>query len=390
MIIPPADRLNRIEEYYFSKKLNEIRQLNQKGYDILNLGVGSPDLMPSDSTIRALTESANNPKNHGYQPYTGIPQLRKAFAEWYRKLYNVILDPESEILPLMGSKEGITHISLAFLNPGDKVLVPELGYPAYRAVSLMVGASPVEYPLKEGSWHPDFQQMEKMDLAGTKIMWINYPHMPTGAPPSAELFQKITDFATRHKILIAHDNPYGLILNEMPPLSVLSAEGARDVAIEMNSMSKSHNMAGWRIGWINGRKDYLAMILKIKSNFDSGMFRGLQDAAVEAMNNPEEWHEERNNVYRERRQLVWQMLDQLKCTYRPGQVGMFIWARIPDEVKNIEKWVDHIMYNHKVFLTPGHIFGEKGRRFIRVSLCADKNVFSEAINRLKNLNYTEQ
>ncbi len=390
MIISPAERLSHIEEYYFSKKLSEIRQLNRKGYDILNLGVGSPDQMPSESTIRALAESAGNPHNHGYQPYNGTLQLRAAFAGWYKELYHVDLDPDKEILPLMGSKEGITHISLAFLNPGDKVLVPELGYPAYRAVTLMTGAIPVEYPLLETTWYPDFNELEKTDLSGVKIMWINYPHMPTGAPPSFDMFRNIIRFAKDHRLLVAHDNPYGLVLNETAPLSVLSVEGAMEVAIELNSLSKSHNMAGWRIGWINGRSDYLETILKVKSNFDSGMFRGLQDAAVEALKNPPEWHLERNRVYSERRQLVWELLDQLHCTYQPGQVGMFIWARIPEEIKDIEHWVDYLMYQHRVFLTPGHIFGNKGKRYVRISLCSGKKVFREAISRLKNLNYKPQ
>jgi LL-diaminopimelate aminotransferase len=387
MIISPAERLNRIEEYYFSKKLEEIRQLNLKGKNILNLGVGSPDLMPSESTINALTSSARNPKNHGYQPYRGIPQLRAAFAKWYETLYNVKLDPESEILPLMGSKEGIMHISLAFLNPGNRVLVPELGYPAYRAVTLLVGAEPVEYPLNEKNWYPDFNSLNRMDLSGVKIMWINYPHMPTGASPSEQLFKDLVSWAKEKKILLAHDNPYSLVLNETPPLSILSAEGAREVAIEMNSMSKSHNMAGWRVGWINGKKEYLDEILKVKSNFDSGMFRGLQDAAVEAMNNPVAWHEERNKIYRERRGEVYKLLDSLGCSYETNQVGMFIWAGIPDSVNSVEKWVDHILYNHQVFITPGFIFGEKGRRFVRVSLCADKSVFEEANKRIKDLKY---
>jgi len=387
MIISPAERLNRIEEYYFSKKLEEIRLLNLKGYNILNLGVGSPDLMPSESTINALTKSAQNPKNHGYQPYKGIPQLRVAFSQWYEKIYNVKLDPESEILPLMGSKEGITHISLAFLNPGDRVLVPELGYPAYRAVTLIVGAEPVEYPLNEKNWYPDFNALNEMDLSRVKIMWINYPHMPTGASPSRGLFKELVSWARAKKILLAHDNPYSLVLNETPPLSILLEEGAKEVAIEMNSMSKSHNMAGWRVGWINGKKEYIDTILKVKSNFDSGMFRGLQDAAVEAINNPPVWHDERNNIYRERRGVVLELLDNLGCRYDSNQVGMFIWARIPDSVDSVEKWVNYILYNHHVFITPGFIFGEKGRRYVRVSLCADKTVFEEAIKRIKDLNY---
>jgi LL-diaminopimelate aminotransferase len=385
MIIRPADRLNSLKEYYFSKKLDEIRQLNNKGYDILNLGIGSPDMMPSENTIEALIQSARNPHNHGYQPYRGIAELRDAIGHWYSTTYRVDLNPSSEILPLMGSKEGITHISLAFLNPEDKVLVPELGYPAYKAVSEMVGAVVETYPLNEGDfWSPDFDYLQKADLSGVKILWINYPHMPTGAPARSDIFDRIVQIARERKFLICHDNPYSLVLNEGLPLSLLYSEGAFEVAIELNSMSKSHNMAGWRVGWIAGKKDYINEIVKIKSNFDSGMFKGIQEAAVTALENTSDWHVHRNEEYRRRRELVYELLRKLGCSWREGQVGMFIWASIPDQVDDLEKWVDHILYDFKVFVTPGFVFGEKGRRYIRISLCSMPSTYKKALTRLKD------
>jgi len=389
MIIPSADRLNNVREYYFSKKLQEIRDLNAKGMDILNLGIGSPDLPPSANTIEALMESANNPSNHGYQPYKGIGPLRDAISIYQEQVYNVKTDPDTEILPLMGSKEGITHISLAFLNPEDRVLVPELGYPAYSAVSEMVDAVPVRYPLKEedGYWTPDWGKMNVPEFTEAKIMWVNYPHMPTGTPPTETLFEEIIAYGKENGILVCHDNPYSRVLNHNKPLSLLSVKDARDVCLELNSMSKSHNMAGWRIGWISGRKDYIETVLKIKSNFDSGMFKGLQEAAVEAFQNPEPWHKERNEVYADRRKWVEKILERLECTFSDKQEGMFIWARIPDRIADVEEWVDHILYNNKVFITPGFVFGEKGRRYLRISLCSDKQLYEEAFNRLEKINY---
>jgi aspartate/methionine/tyrosine aminotransferase len=385
MIIRPADRLNHLKEYYFSKKLDEIRQLNNKGYDIVNLGIGSPDMMPSESTIDALIQAARNPHYHGYQPYRGIAELRDAIGHWYSVTYHVDLNPATEILPLMGSKEGITHISLAFLNPGDKVLVPELGYPAYRAVSEMVGAVVETYPLKEEEfWSPDFDFLQHADLSGVKIMWINYPHMPTGAPASAEIFDRVVQIAGERKFLVCHDNPYSLVLNEGKPFSILYSEGAFEVALELNSMSKSHNMAGWRVGWIGGKKEYINEILKIKSNFDSGMFRGIQEAAVTALENPPVWHERRNEEYSQRRQLVFELLQKLGCTWKEGQVGMFIWAKIPDQIENLERWVDQILYENKIFITPGFIFGEKGNRYVRISLCSTPSTYRKALARLKD------
>lgn len=388
MIIRPADRLNYLKEYYFSKKLEEIRQLNNKGYNILNLGIGSPDMMPSESTINALVQAARNPHNHGYQPYRGIAELRDAIAHWYSETYHVDLNPTGEILPLMGSKEGITHISLAFLNPGDKVLVPELSYPAYRSVSEMVGAKVETYPLKEKEfWGPDFDYLEKADLTGVKIIWINYPHMPTGAPARPDIFDRMVQIASKRKFLICHDNPYSLVLNEGQPLSLLYSEGAFEVAIELNSMSKSHNMAGWRVGWIGGKKEYIDEILKIKSNFDSGMFRGIQEAAVVALENSRAWHEQRNDEYRRRREIVFELLDKLGCKWNEGQVGMFIWARIPDQIEDLEKWVDHILHEYKVFVTPGFVFGEKGKRYVRISLCSTASTYRKALGRLKDFKF---
>ena len=388
MIIKPADRLKTVQEYYFSKKLQEIRDLNKQGRNILNLGIGSPDMMPSEATIEALISSARNPANHGYQPYRGIGELREAIRDWVLSTYRLNLNPDNEILPLMGSKEGITHISLAFLNPGDKVLVPELGYPAYRAVSEMVGAIVETYPLVEDNyWAPDFKYLEEKDLRKFKMMWINYPHMPTGAPARLEVFEKIARLAKKKNLLVCHDNPYSLVLNETDPVSFLSAKGAFEVGIELNSFSKSHNMAGWRVGWLSGSKEYLDEILKIKSNFDSGMFRGIQDAAVAALQNNDEWHKKRNDVYAQRRQAVYNILSKLEATWKDGQVGMFIWARVSDRVKNVEKWIDHILYEHHVFITPGFIFGSKGQRFIRISLCSDVSMYEKALDRLENFKF---
>ena len=385
MIINPAERLNHIEEYYFSRKLQEIRDLNNRGYDIINLGIGSPDLMPSRETIKALVDSARNPKNHGYQPYRGIPRLRDSIRRWCSLTYRVDLNPETEILPLMGSKEGITHISLAFLNPGDKVLVPELGYLAYKSVTEMVGGIAETYPLlEERNWIPDLRHLRNIDLSGHKIMWINYPHMPTGAPVDLGVFEELVKFAAENKILLCHDNPYSLILNDTAPISLLYADGAFEVAIELNSFSKSHNMAGWRVGWLSGKRDYIDAVLKIKSNFDSGMFRGIQDAAITALENPKEWHDQRNQIYRERREMVYQLLNRLGCTWKEGQVGLFIWAKVPDDIKDVEKWVDELLYTHKVFITPGFIFGEKGKRYLRISLCSEIETFQTALDRLKD------
>ena len=385
MIINTARRLQGLKEYYFSVKLKEIRAMQAAGKDIINMGVGSPDLAPSVATIQALTASASNPHNHGYQPYKGIPSLRKAIADWYHLTYGVTLDPENEILPLMGSKEGITHISLTFLDPGDEVLVPELGYPAYPAVSEMVGAIPKTYPLlEENGWQPDFEALYQMDCSRVKLMWVNYPHMPTGAPATTKLFQKLVDFASEKKILLCHDNPYSLVLNEKPPISLLSIPGANNICLELNSMSKSHNMAGWRIGWVAGAQEYLDEVIKVKSNFDSGMFKGLQDAAVQALQNAAQWHDERNNIYYDRRVIVFQILDALHCVYDLHQEGLFVWAKIPETYPSVESFVDRLLYEKHIFFTPGFIFGEKGKRYIRVSLCNDVEVLKKALTRISS------
>ena len=385
MIIPPADRLQITQEYYFSVKLQEVARLRAEGRDILNIAIGNPDMPPSEATIEAMARASRDPGNHGYQPYRGIPELRRAIGEWYHRIYGVGLDPDKEILPLIGSKEGITHISLAFLNPGDKVLVPELGYPAYRAVSEMVGAGVIEYPLLEDrQWQPDFEALEAMDLNRVKIMWINFPHMPTGAPASRESFSRLVDFAARKGILICHDNPYSLVLNEGSPLSLLSLPGAGALALELNSMSKSHNMAGWRIGWVAGAAGYLDQVIKIKSNVDSGMFKAVQLAAIEAFNNTDEWHRERNERYRKRREWVYKILDLLHCSYSLDQVGLFIWGKISSETPSSEWLTEHLLQHYRIFVSPGFIFGPKGHRYIRISLCENERLLEQAALRLKN------
>jgi len=387
MIINTADRLKNIREYYFSIKLQEVRKLASQGFDVINMGIGSPDLPPSQSTIDALCESASRPGVHGYQPYRGIAPLRAAMAAWYKRVYGVSLNPETEVLPLMGSKEGITHISLAFLNPGDEALIPELGYPTYAAVTQMVGATPRYYPLKEGSWHPDFEKMEKEDYSKAKIMWVNYPHMPTGASSSKQLFESIVEFALKRRLLACHDNPYSLILNDKPPISLLSVDRAKECCIELNSMSKSHNMAGWRIGWINGSKEYLDEILKVKSNFDSGMFYGLQMAAVKAFENDDEWHAGQNRIYAERKKAAMEFVDLLQCACDENQTGMFVWAKLPGHVRSVEKFVDYMLYEKHLFITPGFIFGEAGRRYIRISLCNPAERILNAVERIRDIDF---
>ncbi len=383
MIIQLAQRATQAQEYYFSVKLAEVRKLIAAGHDVINMGIGNPDQAPSEATIKALTDSASLANSHGYQAYKGIPALRQGIAQWYARVYGVALNPESEILPLIGSKEGITHISLTFLDTDDEVLVPELGYPAYRAVSEMVGAKVIEYPLLENQqWQPDWEAMKSLVTPKTKIIWLNYPHMPTGAPATRELFERAVKFALEHRILLCHDNPYSLILNQKPPISLLSIEGAKEVAIELNSMSKSHNMAGWRVGWLSAAKDYIDAILTIKSNVDSGMFLGIQQAAVAALQNADEWHIAQNNVYRSRLDAAKAFLEALKCTYDQSQEGMFLWAKLPDEVTSAEKLVDDLLYQKHIFIAPGFIFGPKGQRYIRLSLCMPAERIWQAVERL--------
>ncbi len=390
MIIETADRLKTTKEYYFSVKLQEVRQLMAEGRDIINIAIGNPDMAPSQATIDALAKYAANPGNHGYQPYRGIPELRTAISKWLGETYSVSLNPETEILPLIGSKEGITHISLAFLNPGDEVLVPELGYPAYAAVTEMIGGKAIKYPMVETEgWRPDLEKLQQMDLNRVKIMWINYPNMPTGAPAHRDVFEAIIKFAKRHKILVAHDNPYSLVLNETPPLSLLSIPGSAEVSVELNSMSKSHNMAGWRIGWVAGDRQYIDAILQIKSNVDSGMFKPMQLAAVEAFKNSSVWHTERNDVYKERRELVYRILDKLSCRYDRNQTGLFIWAKVPEAAESSLKLADHLLYKKDIFVTPGFVFGEKGSQYIRISLCVKKEILEKVLGRLEFFNISE-
>lgn len=382
MIIQEADRLSSVEEYYFSKKLKEIKNLNSQGKDIINLGIGSPDMPPSDEVIETLSAEAQQETNHGYQSYVGIPELRKAISGYLSSQYQIDYSAENEILPLIGSKEGIMHISMAFLNEGDKVLVPNPGYPTYSSVSKLVGAEIVTYELsEENSWKLDFDSLEQLPLSEVKLMWVNYPNMPTGQKGDMQDFARLIDLAKKHKFLIINDNPYGQ-LYEGGQLSILQAPGAKEVCLELNSLSKSHNMAGWRVGWIAGDSSYISTILKVKSNMDSGMFKPLQLAAVKALNSDHNWFETLKNSYQKRRVLAFEIMDTLNCTYDKDQGGMFVWAKIPDAIGSVESWVDQIILEAEVFITPGFIFGSKGERFIRISLCSNIEVLGEALERI--------
>ena len=381
--IRPANRVNNVSEYYFSKKLKEIAELNSRGLDIISLGIGGPDRPPHSDTIEALCAESRRPDAHSYQPYVGIPELRRAFADWYARWYGVTLDPQKEIQPLIGSKEGILHISLAFLNAGDGVLVPNPGYPTYSSVSRLAEAEIFTYDLDESNgWQPDFEQLEALPLDRIKLMWVNYPNMPTGANASMELFAKLVDFGKRHHIVIVNDNPYSFILNKQP-ISILSVPGAKDICIEMNSLSKSHNMAGWRIGMLASNPQFVEWILRVKSNIDSGMFRPLQTAAIQALSCGQEWYDEINRVYRARRDVAEKIMQTLGCSYDPSQVGLFVWGRIPDEALDAESLADEILYNAHVFVTPGFIFGSRGNRYIRISLCASEERMREALQRIE-------
>ena len=383
--ITPANRVGSVQEYYFSKKLKEVAEMNAAGKNVINLGVGSPDLPPSEQTIETLCEHARKANEHGYQPYVGIPELRKGFADWYKTWYNVDLDPKTEIQPLIGSKEGILHISLAFLNPGDGVLVPNPGYPTYSSVSKLVEARLIPYELKEElGWQPDFEELEKMDLSNVKLMWTNYPNMPTGANASLELYEKLVAFGRKHGIIICNDNPYSFILNEHP-LSILSIPGAKEICIEMNSMSKAHNMPGWRMAMLASNAQFVQWILKVKSNIDSGQFKPMQYAAVEALSAKKEWYDNMNRVYRSRRNLAGQIMRTLGCEYDENQVGMFLWGRIPDSAESGEAIANKVLYEANVFLTPGFIFGSRGERYIRISLCCKNETLEEALKRIENL-----
>lgn len=383
MIVKLAQRAGQAQEYYFSVKLAEVRKLQAAGHDVINMGIGNPDQMPSQATIEALSQAAQQPHNHGYQSYKGIPQFRQAIADWYTRIYGVTLNAETEILPLIGSKEGITHISMTFVDANNEVLVPELGYPAYRAVSQMVGGVVKNYPMLEHqNWQPDFEAMKDLVTEKTKILWLNYPQMPTGAPATHQLFEQAVRFANDHQILLCHDNPYSLILNRKAPISLLAIDGAKEVAIELNSMSKSHNMAGWRVGWMSSSKPYIDAVLTIKSNVDSGMFLGIQQAAVAALNNSDEWHEAQSEVYRGRLAASMAFLDKLYCTYSTDQEGMFLWAKLPESIVSAEQLVDDLLYQKHIFIAPGFIFGQKGSRYIRLSLCMPAERIWQAVERL--------
>ena len=384
--IVPANRIGNVQEYYFSVKLKEIAQMNAQGADVINLGIGSPDLPPSKEVTDTLAEAAADPKGHGYQPYVGIPQLREAFAQWYKRWYNVDLNPANEVLPMIGSKEGIMHISMAFINEGDGVLVPNPGYPTYSSVSKLVGAKILSYNLKaEQNWQPDLDQLEaqhkagEIDLDKVKLMWCNYPNMPTGANGSMELFEKLVAFGKKYNIIICHDNPYSFILNDTP-LSILSVEGAKDICIELNSMSKSHNMPGWRIGMLASNKQFIEWILRVKSNMDSGMFRAMQLAAVKALNAPAEWYKQMNQVYSARKALAQAILEKVGAEVAPGQVGMFLWGKVKGKGVEI---CDDVLYKAKVFITPGFIFGSNGENYIRISLCANEQTLQKALERIE-------
>jgi LL-diaminopimelate aminotransferase len=385
MIVKTADRLSGTEEYYFSKKLDEVRKLRSQGIDVINLGIGSPDLAPSPETIEAASSALHNEKNHGYASYRSSPEFRQELARFYERVYQVKLNSEREILPLLGSKEGILYTSLAFVNPGETILVPNPGYPAYSSVARMIGAKVVYYDLtEEGDWLPDFAQLESQDLSRCKLMWVNYPHMPTGKPASAELFKNLITFAQKNKILICHDNPYSLVLNETQPLSILSFDPEKKYALELNSFSKAFNMAGWRVGLLSASAEIVDAVLQVKSNVDSGMFTAVQAGAAEALKNPERWHEARNEIYRKRRALVWKIFDRLGFKYDPKQVGLFVWARVPDETGSVEEYVDRILYEARVFLVPGSVFGSNGSRYVRSSLCASESVLAEALKRIES------
>jgi LL-diaminopimelate aminotransferase len=378
-----ANRLNGIGEYYFSQKLRQIDELNQKGENVINLGIGSPDMPPHPEVIRALQEEAAKPNVHGYQNYKGIPGLRKAIGEWYQRWYSVQLDPNKEILPLIGSKEGIMHICMTFLNEGDEVLIPNPGYPTYRSATQLAGGVCIEYDLLESNeWEPDLDALERRDLSKVKIMWVNYPHMPTGQPANYELFERLVKFASNNNILLCHDNPYSFILNNKPPMSLLSIPNSKDVAIELNSLSKSHNMAGWRIGMIAASAGNIEKILRFKSNMDSGMFLPLQVAAAKALTLGEDWHAQLNKVYALRRKKVYALLDALNCYYNKEQVGLFVWARIPGNLESAFQLSDEILDSARVFITPGGIFGSNGNKFIRISLCSTEEKINEALQRV--------
>ena len=385
-MIQAADRLSLVQEYYFSRKLKEVAQLNAAGRDIISLAIGSPDMPPSEQTIEKLCEVAHDPNAHGYQITVGIPELRHAMASFYKRWYGVDIDGNTEVLPLIGSKEGILHVTLAFVNPGDEVLVPNPGYPTYTSLSKILGAKIVNYNLREDNgWQPDFEELEQMDLSHVKLMWTNYPNMPTGGRAQRETYERLVKFAKDHNIVVVNDNPYSFILSE-ERLSILQVPGAKDCCIEFNSMSKSHNMPGWRVGMCITNAQFIQWIMKVKSNIDSGTFRGIQLAAAEALNNSEEWHRTYNiETYARRRQWAEKIMDTLGCTYDKRQVGMFLWGKIPEKYADVEELTERVLHEARVFITPGFIFGSNGARYIRISLCAKEEKIQQALERIKEI-----
>ncbi|WP_372800959.1 pyridoxal phosphate-dependent aminotransferase [Lutibacter sp.] len=380
-MIQKADRLNEVKEYYFSKKLREVAALKNEGRPIINIAIGSPDLAPPLNVIEAINNAMQIPNVHQYQSYQGIPELREGIGKFYKDYYQVDLNPNNEILPLMGSKEGIMHISMAFLNKGDQVLIPNPGYPTYASVTKLVQAEPILYNLKEATnWLPNLEEIENQDLSKVKMMWINYPHMPTGAEATKEHFKKLIDFAKKYNILIVNDNPYSFILNDSPT-SLLAVEGAKEVAVELNSLSKSFNMAGWRVGMVVGNSKILKTILQVKSNMDSGMFLGIQKGAVEALNLTKDWFEKQNKIYKKRQALVWKIFDALDCSYNKNIGGLFVWAKLP-KGESAEQFTDTLLYEKDVFITPGTVFGSNGEGYIRASLCVSEEVFKEVLERV--------
>ena len=391
-MIQPAERLNLVQEYYFSRKLKEVARLNAEGRDIISLAIGSPDMPPSEQTIEKLCEVARDPNAHGYQPTMGTPELRQAMADFYRRWYGVELNPASEILPLIGSKEGILHVTLAFVNPGDSVLVPNPGYPTYTSLSKILGANIVNYNLREDNgWQPDFDELEEIvkSTPNCKLLWTNYPNMPTGGNARRETYERLVKFAADHNIVVVNDNPYSFILNDHP-LSLLQVPGAKERCIEFNSMSKSHNMPGWRVGLCATNAEFVSWILKVKSNIDSGTFRGIQLAAAEAYHNSEEWHHAANvETYARRRRYAEEIMRVLGCTYDPSQVGMFLWGKIPDAYADVEELTERVLHEARVFITPGFIFGSNGARYIRISLCAKEEKIQQALERIKSLTWQQ-
>ena len=384
--IVPADRVEAIKEYYFSRKLRELAKLNAEGADIISLGIGGPDRAPAEDVITTMQRELEKEGNHSYQSHNGLPELRRAFAGWYMAKYGVDLNPDNEIQPLIGSKEGILHLSLTFLNPGDGVLVPDPGYPTYSSVSRLIGAEIFKYDLtEEGGWLPDFEDLERLPLEKIKLMWVNYPHMPTGRQATHETFERLIDFGRRHGIVIAHDNPYSFILNREPQ-SILQVDGAKEVAIELNSLSKSHNMAGWRVAMAASNPTFISWLLKVKSNIDSGQFKPLMLAAAQALKAGDDWYDELYDVYAERRKLAEEIMAELDCTFDHAQRGMFLWGKIPDNVPSGEWLADELFFKAKVFITPGFIFGRNGERYVRISLCAKPEKLKESLDRIRDYN----